>query len=204
MAKAAALLLIVALGDSTTAGTPYFRSPVEAPPSGSGDPAGSWTYWLGRAKPSWRVLNAGVNGERTDQIAARLERDALAHGPRYVVVLGGVNDAFQGAGPAAPREALTEIYRRVRGAGAIPVAATVLPFDRAAPEQAAAIRELNAWIRAEAKRLKLPLADTAAAARHPREPGRLRGSPDGLHPDIRTARRVADAVRRAIEKAEED
>ena len=33
----AALITIVALGDSTTAGTPAFKSPIEAPPNGSGN-----------------------------------------------------------------------------------------------------------------------------------------------------------------------
>lgn len=198
MTKAAALLLVVALGDSTTAGTPYFRSPVEAPPDGLGDPKGSWTHWLGRAEPGWRVVNAGVNGERSDELAARLERDALSLKPRYVVALGGVNDVYQGVGEEPPRRALASIYRLVKAAGAVPVAATVLPFDRATAEQSAAIRALNAWIAAEAKRLDIPFADTHRAARRPKKPDRLRGSPDGLHPDIATARRVANEVRRAI------
>jgi len=30
-------ITIVALGDSTTAGTPGFKSPLEAPPAGEGD-----------------------------------------------------------------------------------------------------------------------------------------------------------------------
>ena len=33
----ASTLTIVALGDSTTAGTPAFKSPIEAPPNGSGN-----------------------------------------------------------------------------------------------------------------------------------------------------------------------
>ena len=39
----AAAVLIVALGDSTTAGTPYFKSPVEAPPNGEGDAQAPFT-----------------------------------------------------------------------------------------------------------------------------------------------------------------
>ena len=31
------MITIVALGDSTTAGTPAFKSPIEAPPNGSGN-----------------------------------------------------------------------------------------------------------------------------------------------------------------------
>src|SRR5262249_44314137 len=88
--------VIVALGDSTTAGTPLFRSPVEAPPAGRGDERSQYAYWLSRAHPEWRVLNRGVNGERTDQIAARFDRDVLAASPQLVVIIAGVNDVYQG------------------------------------------------------------------------------------------------------------
>ena len=49
-----------------------------------------------QAHPEWDVLNRGVNGERSDQIAARFARDVLAARPRAVVVIAGVNDVYQG------------------------------------------------------------------------------------------------------------
>ena len=48
---------VVALGDSTTAGTPGFQSPVEAPPDGAGNVESQFAYWLMQAHPDWRVLN---------------------------------------------------------------------------------------------------------------------------------------------------
>src|SRR5436190_19180560 len=68
---------IVALGDSTTAGTPGFKSPIEAPPDGAGNVESQYAYWLMKTHPDWRVLNRGVDGERSDQIRARFERDGL-------------------------------------------------------------------------------------------------------------------------------
>ena len=65
------MITIVALGDSTTAGTPGFQSPLEAPPNGAGNVESQYAYWLMRAHPEWQVLNRGVNGERSDQIRAR-------------------------------------------------------------------------------------------------------------------------------------
>jgi lysophospholipase L1-like esterase len=44
------------------------------------------------------LLNRGVNGERSDEIAARFDRDVLAHRPRVVVIIAGVNDVYQGQG----------------------------------------------------------------------------------------------------------
>ena len=56
---------IVAMGDSTTAGTPAFKSPREAPPTGrrSDQPV---RYWLTQAHPEWEVVNQGVNAQRSD------------------------------------------------------------------------------------------------------------------------------------------
>src|SRR5438309_12001625 len=65
--------LIVAIGDSTTAGTPFFRSPLEAPPDGEGNPEGQYAYWMMRQRPHWQVLNFGINGETSSQIHARFE-----------------------------------------------------------------------------------------------------------------------------------
>ena len=65
-------LTIIALGDSTTAGTPFFRSPAEAPPDGAGDPEAPYTYWLGKKHADWTVLNYGIAGQRTDGIRDRL------------------------------------------------------------------------------------------------------------------------------------
>src|SRR6476646_3421391 len=89
-------IVIVALGDSTTAGTPLFLSPVEAPPDGWGDRTSQFSYWLTQRRPEWQVLNRGVNGERTDQIAARFDRDVLGASPQAVIIIAGVSDVYQG------------------------------------------------------------------------------------------------------------
>src|SRR5476651_759793 len=93
---AAALITIVALGDSTTAGTPAFRSPIEAPPNGAWNVESQYSHWLMQTHPDWRVLNRGVNGERSDQIRARFDRDVLTAKPDLVVIIAGVNDVYQG------------------------------------------------------------------------------------------------------------
>src|SRR2546430_14448941 len=76
-------LTIVGLGDSTTAGTPAFRSPLEAPPDGEGDPESQYAFWMVRAHPDWTVLNRGINGQRAAEIRARFDRDVLAVHPQY-------------------------------------------------------------------------------------------------------------------------
>jgi lysophospholipase L1-like esterase len=190
---------IVALGDSTTAGTPGFRSPVEAPPDGEGDPRSQFAYWLMQAHPEWRVLNRGVNGDRSDQIAARFERDVLPHRPDLVIVIAGVNDVYQGRSVAHVQTELRRLYDRAAQAGVPVVAGTIVPYDTATAAQNTAMREINAWIAAEAARdARVWCVDTRAAVADPRDPDRLRDSPDGLHPDIDGYRSMAEALEPAI------
>ena len=87
-------ITVAALGDSTTAGTPGFRSPIESPPNGAGNIESQYAYWLTEMHADWRVLNRGVNGERSDQIRARFDRDVLAAKPAAVVIIAGVNDIY--------------------------------------------------------------------------------------------------------------
>jgi lysophospholipase L1-like esterase len=193
------MITIVALGDSTTAGTPLFRSPIEAPPAGRGDERSQYAYWLMRAHPDWQVLNRGVNGERSDQIAARFERDVLAHRPAVVIVIAGVNDVYQGRPVAHVTSQLGAMYDRASSARIPVVAGSIVPYNTATAAQNAAMREINAWIAAEtAKDANVTFADTRRVAAAPDNLDRLLGSPDGLHPDIDGYRRMAEALEPAI------
>jgi lysophospholipase L1-like esterase len=191
--------VIVCLGDSTTAGTPLFKSPVESPPDGEGDERSQPAYWIRRERPSWTVLNRGVNGERTDQIAARWERDVLAHGPDVVSILAGVNDVYQGRSAAEVIAELDRMYARATTAGLKLVVATIVPYNTATPDQNARMHEINAWIAGTARVRRYGFADTSTAAAHPENPDRLLSSPDELHPDIEGYRRMAMVLVSAID-----
>ncbi|HEX6322704.1 MAG TPA: GDSL-type esterase/lipase family protein [Vicinamibacterales bacterium] len=193
---------IVALGDSTTAGTPLFKSPIEAPPSGEGDERSQFAYWLMQANPAWDVRNRGVNGERSDQIRARWERDVLAASPAAVIIIAGVNDVYQGRSIEHVTGELRAMYDLAAAARIPVVAGSIVPYNTATPEQNAAMHAINAWIRAEAERdANITFADTRAAAARDDDPDMLRGSPDGLHPDIDGYRTMADALAPAIQSA---
>ena len=189
------MIVIVALGDSTTAGTPLFKSPIEAPPNGEGDERSQFAYWLMRANPEWQVLNRGVNGERSDQIAARFDRDVLAHRPAAVVIIAGVNDVYQGRTVDHVTSQLRAMYARAATARIAVVAGTIVPYNTATADQNRKMREINAWIVSEAgKDPNMVSADTRRAAAAADNIDRLAGSPDGLHPDIDGYRRMADAL----------
>lgn len=193
--------LIVALGDSTTAGTPGFKSPIEAPNDGKGDPTSQYAYWLVEQHPDWRVLNRGVNGERTDEIAARFDRDVLSRQPKVVVVIGGVNDIYQGRPVESVTANLRAVYDRAIEAGIQVVAGTILPYNTATPEQNARMHAVNAWIAGQAAAdPNITFVDTRAAVADPNNPDRLAESPDDLHPGVEGYRRMATALGPVIEE----
>src|SRR5208282_4297140 len=101
---------MVGLGDSTTAGTPGFRSPVEAPPAGRGNVESQYSYWMMKLHPEWNVLNKGVNGERSDQVLSRFQHDVVREEAKVVIILAGVNDIFQGRTATYVERNLKEIY----------------------------------------------------------------------------------------------
>lgn len=192
--------LIVALGDSTTAGTPGFKSSIEAPPDGEGDPTSQYAYWLVEQHPAWRVLNRGVDGERTDEIAERFERDVLSRQPHAIVVIAGVNDIYQGRSADTITANLRRLYDQAIEAGIRVVAGSILPFNTATAEQNAAMRKVNTWIKAQAKKDPyVAFVDTRKAVAADRAPNRLASTPDDLHPNVDGYRRMAAAIAPVLE-----
>jgi lysophospholipase L1-like esterase len=202
MTQPAARVRIVAMGDSTTAGTPAFMSPRESPPKGRGDETSQYAYWLMKAQPAWDVVNQGVNGQRSDEIRARFEKDVVAEKPAVVVIIAGVNDVYQGRPAQHVKDQLAAMYTRAHEAGIGIVAGSIIPYDTATPAQNLAMHDINDWIRAQARADPgVVFADTRAAVASPRSPDQLVSSPDGLHPDAAGYRRMADAIAPAIEQA---
>lgn len=193
------MTVIAALGDSTTAGTPFFKSPIEAPPGGEGDATAPFAHWLMQARPDWDVRNLGVNGERSDQIRARWARDVAPLSPAAVIIIAGVNDVYQGRPAAHVMAELRAMYDLAADAGIPVIAGSIVPYNTATAEQNAKMRAINDWVRAEAARdTSITFADTRAAAASDDNPDMLRASPDGLHPDIDGYRRMADALQPVI------
>ena len=195
MTERARKITIVALGDSTTAGTPGWKSPLEVAPVGQGDETSQYAYWLMQTHPDWNVLNMGVDGERSDQIRGRFERDVLDQQPRAVVIIAGVNDVYQGRSVQHVKEQLAAMYERARRGGIPVVAGTIIPFNTATAEQNARMKEINAWIRERSTEdPNVAFVDTRAAVADKNNPDALFESPDSLHPSAAGYRRMAEAI----------
>lgn len=195
-------IVIVAMGDSTTAGTPAFKSPRESPPNGSGDETSQYAYWLMKAHPDWEVVNQGINAQRSDVIAGRFEEDVIAKKPAVVVIIAGVNDVYQGRPAQHVTDQLAAMYKRAHDAGIRVVAGTILPYNVATADQNARTREINDWIRSQGRADPgVVVVDTRAAVAAAGNGDMLGSSPDGLHPDPAGYRRMADAIASAIQSA---
>jgi lysophospholipase L1-like esterase len=149
--------------------------------------------------PDWRVLNRGVNGERTDQIGARFPRDVADAKPDLVIIIGGVNDVYQGRQAESAERELEAMYDAARHAGIPVIAGSVLPYNSATPDQNARMHAINRWIQAYAARhADVIFCDTRAAVAAPDAPDRLAASPDGLHPAPEGYKLMAERLEPAI------
>ena len=136
-----------------------------------------------QAQPDWDVLNRGVNGERSDQIAARFARDVIDAAPAAVVIIAGVNDVYQGRAAEHVTTQLRTMYDRAAHAGIRVVAGTIVPYNTATADQNERMQRINEWIRQQVQAdPAVAFVDTRGAVAAVGNPDRLAESPDGLHP----------------------
>jgi lysophospholipase L1-like esterase len=187
-------LVVAALGDSVTAGTPFWdpNPEIRATIGPELDERHQWGYWAERANPGIRVRNHGVNGERTDQIAARL--DAATEGAGVLVVQGGINDIAQGR-PIEPALAnLASMLERGREAGLRVALVNLLPWNNGFPAKDPLIRELNAGIAALAAAENVELLDFFVTLEDPERPGAMPDAwtSEGDHPSLEGYHRLGE------------
>ena len=181
----AALTVVVCLGDSITAGSPLWdpdpvvRERIDAP-----DERSQWEWWAARRHPGLELRNHGVYGERTDEIAARL--DNAVQGATSLVVQGGINDVVQGVPVEEAARNLAGMVERGRRVGLRVALADVLPWSNGDARAANAIVRLNTLIRAVADGLGVPLLTFHDTLVDPAQPQRMRGdwTDDGDHPSV--------------------
>jgi lysophospholipase L1-like esterase len=187
-------IVVAALGDSITAGSPGWDPDpqVRSRLGAAADPRSQYEYWAAMKDPRLEFRNCGVYGERTDEIARRL--DACVEGSEVLVVQGGINDIAQGRTTTAAALNLRGIVRRGKEFGLRVALADVLPWNNGYPKAAEPIEDLNKRVRALAREERvrlLPFHDTLADAERP---GRMRGewTSDGDHPSVEGYRRLGE------------
>jgi len=191
-------LKILAIGDSTTAGTPGFRSSAEAPPDGEGDVESQYAFWMMKEHSEWNIVNRGINGERSDEILARLEEELETFKPDVVIILAGVIDLYQGGSAESVKANLARMYEISRQRKIKIVSCTILPYNLAQRTIQARIQEVNDWIREYSRDHNLIFCDTFKAAEDPLNSFHLKESPDGLHPSVKVYRQMGEAIASVI------
>ncbi len=193
--------LVAALGDSITAGSPLWdpdpdaRAQLAAPTGMEPDERSQWGYWFERADRQRRkVRNCGVFGERTDQIALRLQR--CATGAATLVVQGGINDIAQGRSVTDAGKDLEAMVQAGKAGGRKVALVEVLPWNNGYPAAAPRITELNTRIRAIGRRQAVPVFPWFGALEDPAARGRMRAdlTVDGDHPSVAGYKRLAGLV----------
>jgi lysophospholipase L1-like esterase len=187
-------MVVAALGDSITAGSPYWDPDLEvrAQIGDDLDEQSQWEYWVARKDERLLFRNCGVYGERTDEIAERLKR--CAAGADVLVVQGGINDIAQGYGVELSAKSLRAMVRRGKDLGLRVTIANVLPWNARWPDTEDAINRLNESIDALGRDESVPVLPFYATLESPELPGRMRDewTSDGDHPSVEGYRRLGE------------
>jgi lysophospholipase L1-like esterase len=167
---------VAVVGDSISAGSPLWdpdaavRARIAAP-----DERSQWQWWAAQAQPSLEFRTSAVYGERTDQIALRL--DLVLGGADVLVVQGGINDIAQQRSVADAARNLEAMVERGIEAGLAVAVADVLPWPAGDARAAIEIARLNDLVRTMAGVTHLPFHEAVASAG-------FDWSDDGDHPSV--------------------
>src|SRR5215467_15204355 len=135
-------IVVAVAGDSISAGSPLWdpdpavRARIPTP-----DERSQWQWWASQTDDSLEFRTTAVYGERTDEIARRL--DLVLAGADVLVVQGGINDIVQGRPVEEAARNLEAMLVRGRAAGLALAAADVLPWNNGDASAAEQIRRLN-------------------------------------------------------------
>jgi len=111
---------IVAIGDSITYGYPYEN--VQS--------------WLNMAADRFNIeyMNRGINGDTTEGMLDRFERDVLRHKTSHVIIMGGTNDAYAGTPVDQVIKNICDMVGLALENGVIPVIGLPIPCNDVAEE----------------------------------------------------------------------
>ena len=177
-APARAARVLVALGDSLTAGLGVAAD--EAYPA-------RLETRLRREGFDYRVVNAGVSGDTAAAGLRRLDW-VLRAAPEVVIVALGANDGLRGQDPRATRDSLERIVARLRRAGARVLLAGMRVPPNYGPEFARAFARVFPEV---ARRQTVPLMPflLEGVAADPRL-----NQADGIHPNAAGHQAIADRL----------
>lgn len=193
-APAVSSILVAALGDAVTAGSPgYDPSHGNAKLLGFAENVKSqWEYWAQQKDPRLQFRNCGVYGQRTDEIAKRLV--SCARGADVLVVEGGIDDLVQGRAPREAAANLKAMVERGKRLGLRVELAELIPWNNGYPTADPKIRSLNRLIVGVGRTEHVPVLPFYSVLEDPTRPGRTAEAwtADGDDPSIAGYRRLGE------------
>jgi lysophospholipase L1-like esterase len=179
-------IVVACLGDSITAGSPLWDPDpgVRAHIGAVLDERSQWQWWAARRSSTLDLRNHGVYGERTDQIAVRL--DEAVDGADVLIVQGGINDVVQKRAVEEAARNLADMVERGRRLGLSVALVDVLPWNNGDSRAADEITRMNTLIGEVADGLGVPLLQFHDTLVDPDRPHRMRDewTDDGDHPSV--------------------
>ena len=137
-----------------------------------------------------KPVKAGISGHKSDNMLARLNRDVLSKKPRWMTLSCGVNDVWhqdhgKGVSLEDYKANITKILDACAASNCTVIVLTATMFEKPGMEKEAhnvKLAPYNEWLRDEAKRRNLPLADLNADmwAAHAKDP-KVKLTRDGVH-----------------------
>ena len=137
-------------------------------------------------------LGRGISGQVTSQMLVRFRRDVIAHKPKYVVFLGGINDIAKNQGDIALEDTFANIVSMMELAKANKIKpilcllfpTTTIGWRPEIEDPLGKVTRLNAMLTEYAKANRIPLVEYLADAdkSNGRLPKELSG--DSIHPNL--------------------
>ncbi len=143
---------------------------------------------LPQKNQSWRVINASVSGDTTQNGLQRLKPALDRQRPQGVLIALGGNDALRGTPPAAIKQNLVAMIRQARASGAWVVLLDAPVLPNYGKPYADAVAKLYVDVAREEKIVRVPCFVCGVAI----APGMMQA--DGIHPNEKAQPRMLDAV----------
>ena len=143
---------------------------------------------LKKQAPDWRVINASVSGDTTQNGLQRLQPALKRQQPQGVLIELGGNDALRGTPPKVIRQNLVTMIRQAKASGAwvALLEAPVLP--NYGKPYADAVAKLYVNVAREEKIIRVPCFVCGVGVRS----GLMQA--DGIHPNEKAQAQMLDAV----------
>jgi acyl-CoA thioesterase-1 len=143
---------------------------------------------LKKRAPDWRVVNASVSGDTTQNGLQRLKPALDRHHPQGVLIELGGNDALRGISPPVIRQNLVTMIRQAKAAGAWVALLDAPVLPNYGKPYADAVAKLYGEVAREEKIVRVPCFVCGVGI----TAGMMQA--DGIHPNARAQAKMLDAV----------